>query len=161
MLCLTCCRVSCVSIIGYCNVVCSDCFGFVVVCEYKAITMGENNITVTYAGNARYNAAEATTTFTVDKKDTVMTVDAIADVNKGDSVTVTGTFKNADGTAFRNSNVIVYVNGAHHTVKTDNNGNYNYTFTAKLVGDNEIRVVFNGNNKYNACETTTTFTVKE
>ena len=34
------------------------------------------------------------------------------------------------------------MNGTPHTVKTDANGNYNYTFTAKKVGQNEIIVKY-------------------
>ena len=53
------------------------------------------------------------------------------------------------------------MNGTPHTVKTDANGNYNYTFTAKKVGQNEIIVKYNGNTKYNTYETSTTFKVFE
>lgn len=46
------------------------------------------------------------------------------------------------------------MNGTPHTVKTDANGNYNYTFTAKKVGQNEIIVKYNENTKYNQTKPT-------
>jgi hypothetical protein len=102
-----------------------------------------------------------TTTLTVDKKDTIITINPMSAVKKGDSVTVKGTFKDSTGAALIKSTVIVYINGEHHTIKTDNKGIYNYTFTAKKIGENEIKVVYNGNTKYNAYETKTTLTVNE
>jgi TolA-binding protein len=129
---------------------------------FKATNIGENTITATYEGNTRYNAAEnVTTTLTVDKKDTIITINPMSAVKKGDSVTVKGTFKDSTGAALIKSTVIVYINGEHHTIKTDNKGVYNYTFTAKKIGENEIKVVYNGNTKYNAYETKTTLTVNE
>ena len=94
------------------------------------------------------------------KKNTKITINKIANANKGKNVSVTGKFTNADGTALTNSNIVVYVNGAHHTVKTDSKGLYNYTFTANVIGVNNITVAYMGNAKYNAFNTTTTFTVK-
>ena len=95
----------------------------------------------------------------VAKKDTIITINPISNVNKGSQVTVDGKLKNADGTALKNTNVVVYVNGLHHTVKTDTSGYYNYTFTANSVGINEIMVKYIGNANYNASNSTTTFKV--
>ena len=128
--------------------------------NYTAKQVGKVNVTVSYKGNAKYNGCNATTTFTVNKKNTKITINKIANTNKGKNVSVTGKFTNADGTALTNSNIVVYVNGAHHTVKTDSKGLYNYTFTANVIGVNNITVAYMGNAKYNAFNTTTTFTVK-
>ncbi len=129
--------------------------------NYTAKELGDITVTASYKGNAKYNGCEATTTFRVDKKDTVITVDDIADTTKGKNVTVTGKFTNEDGTALTNSNIVVYVNGAHHTVKTDSTGTYSYTFKAKNIGENYITVAYSGNAKYNTFHTTTTFNVEE
>ena len=60
----------------------------------------------------------------------------------------------------KNSNVIVYVNGLHHTVKTDNDGIYNYTFKANNIGNITLTVRYNGNEKYNPYSINTTLLVK-
>ncbi len=128
--------------------------------NHTASKIGNNTITVSYQGNVKYNGCNTTTTYLVNKKDTMITVNPISDTIKGKNVTVTGKLTNADGNRLKNSNVIVYVNGLHHTVKTDNDGIYNYTFKANNIGNITLTVRYNGNEKYNPYSINTTLLVK-
>ena len=127
----------------------------------KANTVGQNNITAGYRGNKKYNAYTTDTiTFNVEKADCIITVDTIPDATYKDTITITGTFKTATGTALKNSQVNIYINGAKYTAKTDDNGVYTYTTKATAIGENTVTVSYNGNGKYNAYTTeATTFNV--
>ena len=117
----------------------------------KANTVGTNNVTVGYAGNAKYNKYTSDlVTFNVIKSDCIVTIDTINDAVYKDNVTITGRFTTAGGVALKNSQVIVYINGASHTVKTDNNGVYTIITKATATGINNVTATYKGNAKYNA-----------
>jgi hypothetical protein len=126
---------------------------------FKATCMGKNNITVKYAGNTRYVATETKTTFVVDKKDTKLTLNIVGNYSKGNNITVTGKFTTIDGVNLINSNIVVYINGEHHTVKTNSSAIYSYTFVANKIGKNNITVEYMGNPKYDSSRNNTLFTV--
>jgi hypothetical protein len=129
---------------------------------YKTTVPGLNNITVSYPGNTRYNPCNTTTTFTVNKRDATLTINTLNSVKYNDKVTVTGKFTDEDGSALINSNVKIKVNNETFTVKTDSNGVYKYTFSARIMGKNNVTVSYPGNTRYNPCTTVTkSFTVNK
>ena len=128
--------------------------------EYKTGIVGTNNVTVSYGGNTRYSATNTTTTFTVNKKDTKITINKINTTTKGSTITVTGKFTNSDGVALTNSNVKVNINGVTTSVKTDNKGIYSISYKTTVIGTNNITVSYPGNTKYNSYSTATTFKVQ-
>ena len=121
----------------------------------QVLTTGTNNITVFYKGNSKYNPYNISTTINVIKKDTKITIKKIYSGKINDNITITGKLKNEDGKALINSNVVVYINDGHHTIKTNNRGIYSYVFTPKMVGEYNITVEYKGNTKYNPSNTTT------
>ncbi|WP_292473612.1 Ig-like domain-containing protein, partial [Methanosphaera sp.] len=125
----------------------------------KASTVGENTITAGYSGNTNYNAYETTATFNVKAADAVVTYEPISDVTLGENVTITGTFKDANGKAVTNSNVKITINGKKYYAKTDSTGKYTLSVATTKEGVNNVTIGYSGSAKYNAFETSTTFTV--
>ncbi|MEE1118160.1 MAG: Ig-like domain repeat protein, partial [Methanosphaera sp.] len=85
----------------------------------KVNAVGENNVTVAYAGNDNYNSYEDTTTFKADKQDVVVTGTVINIPKVGENVTITGTFTDKNGKAIINSNVKITINGKKYYARTD------------------------------------------
>ena len=122
--------------------------------------VGENTVSVGYAGNDNYNSYEDITTFNVEAQDVIVTVNPIEEVAVGDNVTITGTFTDKYGKAIVNSNVKILINGKKYYAKTDSTGAYTFTATVTTEGTNNITAAYSGSAKYNAYETSTTFIAK-
>ena len=125
----------------------------------KVNAVGENNVTVAYAGNDNYNSYEDTTTFKADKQDVVVTGTVINIPKVGENVTITGTFTDKNGKAIINSNVKITINGKKYYARTDSTGTYTFTTTVTSAGMNNVTVGYSGNDKYNSYEDVTTFYV--
>lgn len=125
----------------------------------KITTIGKNNVTYGYSGNTNYNSYEDTTSFNINKQDVTVTLNPMTDVKLGDNITLTGTFKDANGNSITNSNVKIIINGKKFYAKTDNNGIYSLTLTVTTVGINNITIGYTGNDKYNAYEENLTCSV--
>ena len=125
----------------------------------KVTTIGENEVTIGYSGNANYNAYETTTTFNVEKQDVIVTYDTINDVNIGENVTITGTFKDASGKAVANSNVKIIIDGKKYYAKTDSTGAFTFSATMTKAGVKTVTIGYSGNTNYNEYISETTFTV--
>ena len=125
----------------------------------KVTTPGINNVTYGYGGNAKYNAYEKNTTFTVGKQNVIVTVDAIKEVPAGTNVTITGKFTDDAYKAIGNSVVHAYINGNKYIARTDKTGKYTFSVLVKNVGINNLTVGYGGNVKYNAYDVNKTFNV--
>ena len=91
--------------------------------------------------------------------DAVVTYEPISDVTLGENVTITGTFTDANGKAITNSNVKITINGVKYYAKTDSTGKYTLSVATTKEGVNNVTIGYSGSAKYNAFETSTTFTV--
>ncbi|MEE3418838.1 MAG: Ig-like domain repeat protein, partial [Methanosphaera sp.] len=89
----------------------------------------------------------------------VVTYEPISDVTLGENVTITGTFTDANGKAVTNSNVKITINGKKYYAKTDSTGKYTLSVATTKEGVNNVTIGYSGSAKYNAFETSTTFTV--
>ena len=119
----------------------------------RATTMGNNNLTAFYAGNAKYNKASARTTFTVAKQDIIITFDKVS-YNNG-KVTISGTFTDRNRHALMNSLARITLNGKLGTAKTNNKGTFTYTTKANK-GTYKVTLAYPGNARYNAYSKTST-----
>ncbi len=127
---------------------------------FQADTLGVNEVTVGYSGNAKYEAYETATTFNVlGKMPVVVTYEPIGDVNFGENVTITGKFTTTTGKAITNANVKIIINGVKYYAKTDKTGTYVLSVQTTVAGVNTVSIGYSGNAKYEAYETTTTFNV--
>ena len=133
--------------------------------EFKYTTtatiIGENTITATYAGNDKYNASEATATFTVDKADTFINLTDIEAVKKGDVVSISGVLYDHNNNALDNKVVRLLVNNGRKTVKTNDMGEFSFDYTTTKVGDLTVTATFEGNDYYEATTDETEFTVNK
>ncbi|MEE3324451.1 MAG: Ig-like domain repeat protein, partial [Methanosphaera sp.] len=57
------------------------------------------------------------------------------------------------------TNVKILINGKKYYAKTDNTGKYTLSTQANTLGTNNVTIGYSGNDKYEAYETNTTFTV--
>ena len=125
----------------------------------KATKVGTNNVTVSYAGNNNYGKVTNKTTFKVVKQNLKITLKKIANVAYKNSVTIKGTFADANGKGIANTNLKLNLNGKTVTVKTGKGGIFTYTTKATKVGTNNVIVSYAGNANYNKVSQKTTFKV--
>ncbi|RAP43657.1 MAG: hypothetical protein BZ136_09460 [Methanosphaera sp. rholeuAM74] len=125
----------------------------------QAKTMGTNNVSISFAGNSKYEGATNTTTFRVIKQDTLITINPIKTVAYNENVTITGTYKDANGNPLKNTTVKININGKTVGVKTDKNGVFTYTTQAKTMGTNNVSISFAGNTKFRGTVSYITFEV--
>lgn len=123
-------------------------------------SVGEKTVTVRYGGNDYYVESEDSVTFTVEKQDTSITVEGIADVKKGETVTITGTLTDNNGKSLSNKVVRLLINNGRKTLKTDVNGVYTFDYTLTRIGENTIKATFEGNDYYTEATTILTVDVK-
>jgi hypothetical protein len=127
-----------------------------------ASTMGTNNVTATYAGNAKYNKATGTASFKVDKQDLLLTVDRISSsVMYKDNIEISGKLVDGNGKAIGNTQVTIKVNSKTYKAKTDKNGVYVLKLRATEMDTNNVTVSYAGNTKYNKATAKTTFKVSK
>ena len=125
----------------------------------KVGVIGTNNVTVSHNGGTGFNPTSTSTTFKMLKQDLKITINPINTVKKGSTLTVTGTFTDANGKIRTNTNLKVKLNGVEHTTKTDSKGVFTFKTTANKVGTNTIIIAHTGGANYNPTNTTKTFTV--
>ena len=124
----------------------------------SAKIVGDNEVTVTYAGDNKYNSSESSSTFVVDRKESTISIDDIDTVTCNDNVTITGVITSIDGIALRHVNLKIYLNGEEQAVLTDHAGKFRAKFTTNAVGEQLVEVVYRGNTKYLGSKANTTFT---
>ena len=133
--------------------------------EYTLTTninkVGQSTATITYNGNTNYNPTSTTTIITINKQDTLVTINKIPATKYTESVTITGTLKDKNGNNIPNANIKLSINNKETIVTTNNQGTYIYTTTATTTGTNTIIITYDGNTNYNSANTQATFTVNK
>ena len=124
-------------------------------------TVGNNNITISYAGNNYYNSNETSTIFNVEKQDITITYEPVVDTLCGENVTITGKVSDVTGKALYNINANIRINGKLYKAKTDTSGAFTLSVATTIVGINNVTLGYAGNANYNSYETSTTFNVLE
>ncbi|MEE3418709.1 MAG: hypothetical protein VZQ62_05225, partial [Methanosphaera sp.] len=122
-------------------------------------TKGIKNINVTYDGNSYYNKSSATTTFTVQAKDTKIIIDDIDDTPFTDYAYVTGYLKDLNENTLSNANIIIQINEIESFVTTDINGHFRLNYQANKIGKNNLLISFSGNSVYKYSSAKKTFNV--
>ena len=114
---------------------------------------GNVTAAVSYAGDAKYNAASTSVVIVVNpkpKENATISIDA-PEITEGESATVTVTLPgDATGSVTIGGKVIAVKDGVASAVLTN-----------LPVGNNKIPVTYSGDNKYNSIETSTVVIVKE
>jgi len=125
----------------------------------KALQVGTNNVTVSYGGNARYASAIGETSFEVDRKSTIFTINTISQKSYTDNVVINGTYRDINGNNLRYTPIKLIINNKEYTVTTNVYGQFSFTLKATTVGTNTITVSYPGNARYAGASINTTFKV--
>ena len=126
--------------------------------KYKTNKAGNNKITVTYNGNTNYKSSTNSTTFTVTKKKTTLTIHYIPNTHYTDTVEIHGELSTKDEN-LNGRPIILNINGNTVTRKTNEEGIYSYEYKTKIPGKNNITATYKGNNYYQIAKTNKTFKV--
>ena len=149
----------------------------IIVYQYTPDTVGEQEITATFAGYGDYMTSTTTVMITVtpDKdaiieelnntlqqasKDCVLTIDTIPDIKFNDNLTIYGKLMDTKGTGISGEKVTVNVNGVDNTVTTDANGVWKLKVKTTTLGTNNVTATYSGT-QYNPFTTTTTFQIAQ
>jgi len=119
----------------------------------SADAVGNLNIGVTYNGDDKYLPSSSNKTVKVNKKQSIINATITpSDITVGDEVTITASVN--DGAI---GNITYTVNGKSTTLAVGTN----LTVNASVLGVNNVTVVYNGDDNYNASSITKTFTVND
>ena len=134
--------------------------------EYNYI-VGENDknlvVWAVFEGNADYYPSESIKQYvTVNSttKNTNILLEPISNVYYNDNITITGRLVDEDGDNLSNEMICINLNDNLINVTTVN-GIFNYNTTAKIVGTNNLSIIYYGNNNYSESSVNTTFEVRK
>jgi len=122
-------------------------------------TPGIKSITATYDGTETTTKDTNATTFTVNKKETLLTLGSTTNITIGNRVCIYGKLT-ADGIDVPNEKVSLTVGGQTFVVTTTQYGNYRQYVTTNKLGENLISAHYNGSDKYISSQNSTKFIVK-
>ena len=129
---------------------------------YTPTKVEEQTITATYKGNSQYSNSTKTSSITVKKLNTTLTIKVSNSTPLNNTpVNITVTLKDANGRAVSGENVTLSVGGNTFTVKTDASGVAVQAYTPTKVESQTVKATFNGNSQLNSSTTSTTITVKK
>jgi len=129
--------------------------------EYFASTLGTKTVTVSYAGNNKYEPTSTKITFNVKgQATTYLELNDIKEVNNGQTTTISGQYYYGNFNPLPNTTLKININGKTYTTKTDKQGHYTYNHKTNKDGTNTVTVLYPGNKNYKAASTSKTFNVK-
>ena len=118
------------------------------------LNAGEYNIKATFEGNDHYKAANATTTLTVAKAQSQLTIQPIPETTQGENINIIINVQN-DAT----ETITLTVNGENY-IKNIENGQATFNITGLNAGNYEAIANYTGDTNYLASQNSTQFTVK-
>jgi len=119
---------------------------------------GTKTVKVVYEGTNVYQSSSNTTSTTINKKDSLITVGSAKTVVAGNSFSIYGKLTSASkDVAYQK--VTVNVNSVNYTVTTSKYGNYNLKVNALNIGTYTITSYYDGNDVYKYSRATTTISV--
>jgi len=113
-----------------------------------ATLVGENTVTVSYAGSDKYRASEATYTFEVSKANAYIELSDLETVKKGDTLTISGVLYDHNNNTLANKVVRLLVNNGRKTLKTNDMGEFSFDYTTSRVGNNTLTATFEETDLY-------------
>ena len=129
--------------------------------EYHTTLPGTNTITVSYAGNSKYEPTTAKRTFNVTgQATTYIELTSLKDTAIGNTVSISGYYYYGNDKPLTSTTMRLNINGQTFTAKTNNNGYFTYNYKTTKTGPNTVTVSYPGNAKFKAATATKTFNVK-
>lgn len=128
--------------------------------NYKANTPGQNNITITYPGNNKYNGTNIKSSFYVESKNTYIKLNKIEDAYYKSYININGYYKDSDNKALKNTRLTISINYNKYYVKTDKQGYFNLKYKTTEIKEHNVTISYIGNPKYKKAYNVTKFNVK-
>ena len=129
---------------------------------YTPTTLGKQTITATYTGTSQYINSTATTSITVKKINTKLSVKVSNSTPVNNTnITITATLTDTDNKAIANQNITIKVSDKTFNIKTNNNGIATQTYTPTKVKKQTISATYKGDSQHNNSTATTNITVKK
>ena len=116
---------------------------------------GEYDVVASYAGDDKYAAGLANSSFKVDKFETDLSIDIESEFIIDGNVVITVTVEN-DATG----NIVLKINDDELTSQIIN-GQSVFTFVPEVVGKYDVSAIYGGDSKYNAVNKNTTFVMNK
>ncbi|MCL2686973.1 MAG: right-handed parallel beta-helix repeat-containing protein [Methanobrevibacter sp.] len=132
--------------------------------EYTPTT-NSFEVTVDWAGNSTHYGFINSTTFSKEKINTTITITPQENIkipalsNEGNPVNITGILRDEKGNPIANKSINVTIDSKTSLVQTDENGRWSVPYIPTKNGTISIVAKFAGDEDYNPCENTATFTV--
>ncbi|MBE6485285.1 MAG: hypothetical protein E7Z85_00390 [Methanosphaera stadtmanae] len=126
----------------------------------QALELGNFTVTASYTDEATSTELTVTKILSVTKRAVTLVVDEIPDSTVASEVTISGKLIDDIGTAYKNCNIFVKVNGEEQQIKTDTKGIFICTYTSTSAGTHNLTVTYKGNSNYLGDKVTTSFELK-
>ncbi|MBE6486929.1 MAG: hypothetical protein E7Z85_08835 [Methanosphaera stadtmanae] len=125
----------------------------------RALALGNFTVTATYNGEEPYNQVSVSKVLSVTKRATTLIIDEIQDTTVGTPTTISGKLTDDLGTAYKNCNIYVTINGEKQHIYTNTKGIFTCTYTPTSAGTQNVTVTYKGNTNYLGDKVTKSFTV--
>ncbi|MBQ6218504.1 MAG: Ig-like domain repeat protein [Methanosphaera sp.] len=125
---------------------------------YKTDKMGTNEIIIRHSGTFVTEVVTNRTSFEVSKRRTVITLNPVKTVKIGDNTYISGTLSEYNLKPIADK-VTIYLDNKPVNITTDKNGNFKYNYKTVTSGENNVIVVYDGNDIYLDSLNTTSFNV--
>ena len=103
---------------------------------------------------------EPVSTPVTEKDTTFLTLQQVPDVTIGMTVNITGSLKDNNGHGISNASIKIKINGdIKSTPKTDDNGDFSFSFEAKKIGSYTVKVSYEEDDTYKGSDDSKTFNV--
>ena len=118
--------------------------------------VGTHNVEAKYAGNDRYVESTDSTSLTVEKLESKLTINSTKPVKVDENVEISGKLLDENNKAINGATVQVNYGGNIQNVTTDKDGNYKTSFPVTSTDEKTITATYIGNNTYDASQAQTT-----
>ncbi|OED30340.1 Ig-like domain-containing protein [Methanosphaera sp. WGK6] len=124
--------------------------------QLNLTAIGTYKLTLLYEGSDNYNSSSTIVIFTIEKTGTNMVLKSINPIiNK--MVNISGILTDSHGNSLANNMVILNINNNIVKLTTSSIGEYKYQYNLTTFDLQNITVMYQGNDKYNASNISTTF----
>ena len=121
----------------------------------NGLNPGEYAAVISYEGNKTYAPSTKSTTVVINKASTKLEAPDVSVTYADKNGALVATLTNdAAGTIISGASVVVNVNGAKYTLKTNSNGQAKFSTADLPLGNYTASITYAGNSKYKATKTT-------
>ena len=116
------------------------------------VIVGTHNVEAVYAGDNKYAQSTNSTSLTVEKLESKLTINSTSPVSVGENVEISGKLLDENDKPISDATVQVNYEGNIKNITTDKDGNYNTNFPVTSSGEKNVTATFIGDDKYDASQ---------